>query len=45
MLRVMVEAESYELRDNASDKILAAMQTELGATVYSKVDLTHDLGD
>ena len=45
MLRVMVEAETYELRDAAAAQILEAMQAELGARVYSEVDLTHALGD
>ncbi|HLK13869.1 MAG TPA: hypothetical protein VKT78_03605, partial [Fimbriimonadaceae bacterium] len=45
MVRVMVEADSYELRDGAAAEILRAMQTELGAKVYSQVDLTHALGD
>lgn len=45
MVRVMVEADSYELRDASAGRILEAMETELGAKVYSKVDLTHALGD
>ncbi len=45
MIRVMVEAESYALRDAQADSILAAMVSELGGKVYSKVDLTHALGD
>ncbi|MHB8635352.1 MAG: phosphoglucosamine mutase [Fimbriimonadaceae bacterium] len=45
IVRVMVEADSYELRDAAAAQILGAMQAELDATVYSKVDLTNALGD
>ena len=45
MVRVMVEADTYETRDAAADKVLEAMESELGAKVYSKVDLTHALGD
>lgn len=45
MIRVMVEADSYELRDREAERILAAMASELGGRVYSRVDLTHALGD
>jgi phosphoglucosamine mutase len=45
MIRVMIEAESYELRDRVAQDVLAAMQEELGGEVYSRVDLTHALGD
>jgi phosphoglucosamine mutase len=45
MIRVMVEAENYELRDSAAQSILSAIETDLGASIYSKVDLTHALGD
>jgi hypothetical protein len=41
----MVEAECYDLRDRLADSILDAMEKELGATLYSRVDLTHALGD
>lgn len=44
-LRVMVEAESYELRDEVVGSLLAALQDEAGGTVLSQVDLTNDLGD
>lgn len=45
MIRVMVEADEYELRDRAADRIIAAMESELGGQVYGRVDLTHALGD
>ncbi|MFN7172962.1 MAG: phosphoglucosamine mutase, partial [Fimbriimonadaceae bacterium] len=45
MIRIMVEAECYDLRDRLADSILDAMEKELGATLYSRVDLTHALGD
>lgn len=45
MIRVMVEADSYDLRDSLADQIFSAMADELGGKVYSRVDLTHALGD
>lgn len=45
LLRVMVEADSYELRDREAKVILEAMKAELGGEVYSEVDLTYALGD
>jgi phosphoglucosamine mutase len=45
MIRIMVEASSYELRDRVAGSILQAMEAEAGGKVYSKVDLTHALGD
>ncbi|MCB8933108.1 MAG: phosphoglucosamine mutase [Fimbriimonadaceae bacterium] len=45
MVRVMVEADTYALRDEVADQIVSAMQSELDGRVYSKVDLTHALGD
>lgn len=45
MIRVMVEADSYELRDEVAESILATLQEHAGAKVYSRVDLTHALGD
>ncbi len=45
MVRVMVEAETYELRDEAANRIVSAFQAELNGTIYSQVDLTHALGD
>lgn len=45
MIRVMVEADSYELRDKVAEDVLGALKAEAGGRVYSKVDLTHALGD
>jgi phosphoglucosamine mutase len=45
MIRVMVEADEYGLRDSTAEKIIAAMEKELGGSVYGRVDLTHALGD
>lgn len=45
MIRVMVEADEYALRDEVAALVLAAMEKDLDAKVYSKVDLTHALGD
>lgn len=45
MIRVMVEAESQESRDVVADRIVGTMQDTLGGQVYSRVDLTHALGD
>lgn len=45
VIRVMVEADSYELRDRVTDSIVTAMQRELGGHVEGRVDLTYALGD
>jgi phosphoglucosamine mutase len=45
MIRVMVEAEEYGLRDEVAEAIVSAMEQEIGGKVYSRVDLTHALGD
>jgi phosphoglucosamine mutase len=45
MIRVMVEADTYELRDSVVDSIVQAMTEEAGGKIYSQVDLTHALGD
>lgn len=45
MIRVMVEADDQDLRNNWADHVVAALTTELGGGIYSEVDLTHDLGD
>lgn len=45
MVRVMVEADEAGLRDRLAESILKAMESELGGTVYSRVDLTYALGD
>ena len=45
MVRLMVEASGYELRDQVAAELLQALESHAGARVYSKVDLTHALGD
>lgn len=45
MIRVMVEADAYDLRDEVAASLLSAMEADLDAKVYSRVDLTHALGD
>jgi len=45
MIRVMTEADDYELRDKVSEAIVNSMLDELGGSIYSRVDLTHALGD
>ncbi|MBI1755660.1 MAG: phosphoglucosamine mutase [Fimbriimonas ginsengisoli] len=45
MVRVMVEARDGALRDEVAQRIVAAMTDEIGAKVYSRVDLTHSLGE
>jgi phosphoglucosamine mutase len=45
MLRVMVEADDYALRDDVADKIVETLERCSGGKVYSRVDLTHALGD
>ncbi|HVT14160.1 MAG TPA: phosphoglucosamine mutase [Fimbriimonadaceae bacterium] len=45
MIRVMVEADSYEARDAVVDDIVGVLQREVGGKIYGKVDLTHALGD
>ena len=45
MVRVMVEADNFALRDEVTGAIVGAMESALGGKVYSRVDLTHALGD
>lgn len=45
VIRVMVEADDYDLRDRVADRIVAAMERELGGKVHGRVDLTYALGD
>ncbi|HEY0865761.1 MAG TPA: hypothetical protein VGE01_00185, partial [Fimbriimonas sp.] len=45
MIRVMVEADGYGLRDGVADRIVEAMRRELGGSIHGRVDLTHALGD
>ncbi|MBX3110488.1 MAG: phosphoglucosamine mutase [Fimbriimonadaceae bacterium] len=45
ILRVMVEADDQALRDRAAELVVQALLTAQGGKVYSRVDLTHALGD
>jgi len=45
MIRVMVEADDYQLRDDVTEKVVVAFRDHLGGSIYSRVDLTHALGD
>ncbi|MFM9873980.1 MAG: phosphoglucosamine mutase [Fimbriimonadaceae bacterium] len=45
ILRVMVEAADAESRDLVADRIVDVVLGELGGKIYSRVDLTHALGD
>ncbi len=45
IVRVMVEADTYELRDLVAATVVGALTKEAGGKIYSRVDLTHALGD
>ncbi len=45
IIRVMVEADDYALRDRVAAGIVKALEDEAGGKVYSRVDLTYALGD
>jgi phosphoglucosamine mutase len=45
VIRVMVEADNYGLRDGVTDRIVEAIVRELGGHVEGRVDLTYALGD
>ena len=45
VIRVMVEADEYALRDQVADRIVAAMEREMAGEVHGRVDLTYALGD
>lgn len=45
MIRVMVEADNYQTRDQVVDNVVSALEREAGGRVYSRVDLTYALGD
>ena len=45
MIRVMVEADTYEMRDTAVEEVVEAFEREAGGKAYGRVDLTHALGD
>ncbi|MBL8048436.1 MAG: phosphoglucosamine mutase [Chthonomonas sp.] len=45
MVRVMVEADAYDLRDRVLDQVVAAFEEHIGVEKVKRVDLTHALGD
>lgn len=45
MVRLMVEADDEALRDEVIERLVDLVCTELGGSVYSRVDLTHSLGE
>lgn len=45
MIRIMSESSDESLRDKAADLVFHCLETELGGHIYSRVDLTHALGD
>jgi phosphoglucosamine mutase len=45
VIRVMVEADEYALRDEVADALVGALERELAGVVHGRVDLTHALGD
>lgn len=45
MVRVMAEADDADLRDRAAEVVVEVLRRDLGGSIYSRVDLTHALGD
>jgi phosphoglucosamine mutase len=45
IVRVMVEADNYDLRDLVAASVVGAITKEAGGKIYSRVDLTYALGD
>jgi phosphoglucosamine mutase len=45
MIRVMVESTDENLRDQVADNLVASLLESQGGKIYSRVDLTHALGD
>lgn len=45
VVRVMVEADDYALRDAVADRLVSAVERELSGHVEGRVDLTYALGD
>lgn len=45
LVRVMVEADTYDLRDLVSANVVGAITKEAGGEVVNKTDLTYALGD
>jgi phosphoglucosamine mutase len=45
MIRVMVEATHYPLRDEVANLLTDSIVSKLGGHIHGRVDLTHALGD
>jgi phosphoglucosamine mutase len=45
VIRVMVEADNYDLRDRVAERLVNALERKLGGEVHGRVDLTYALGD
>jgi phosphoglucosamine mutase len=45
MIRVMVEADDWTLRDEITDDLVKALERTMGGHVHGRVDLTYALGD
>ncbi len=45
VIRVMVEADNYSLRDRVADMLVYALEEKMGGKVHGRVDLTYALGD
>jgi phosphoglucosamine mutase len=45
VIRVMVEADNYDLRDRVAELLVKALEVKLGGEVHGRVDLTYALGD
>ena len=45
LVRVMVEADTYDLRDLVSASVVGAITREAGGEIVNKTDLTYALGD
>jgi phosphoglucosamine mutase len=45
VIRVMVEADEYALRDSVADLLVRALQEKMAGEVHGRVDLTHSLGE
>jgi phosphoglucosamine mutase len=45
VIRVMVEADEFGLRDEVADSLVKALEEKMGGEVHGRVDLTYALGD
>ena len=45
MIRVMAEADTYELRDSVVNRVVDALVAKIGGQIQGRVDLTYALGD